>query len=174
LRAPFCRLLSKASGSHLPCAPEVPPLGFGYPFGGVQDTQPLGTSFSSQRSWASPFKAFLRLADRGALSHTSFRSRAFLQNLTALYRRLSSLIPTSQPYPQLPSRCLAGSRADLLSWASWPLGLPLRRTKERASLPFLPPTPFGADDVSTVHPRSPGVYPSGDLAISLRRGRQPV
>jgi hypothetical protein len=36
--------------------------------------------FSSQRSWASPYRAFLLPPGRGILSNPSFHSRAFLQN----------------------------------------------------------------------------------------------
>lgn len=82
--APFCHPLSKASGSSLPCEPKVPLLGFGYPFSGIQGTQPSGAFFSPQRSWASPFKALLRPDDRKMLSHPSFRSRAFLEDLMSL------------------------------------------------------------------------------------------
>jgi len=78
---PSFHFLTKASGSHLPCAPEVPPVGFGYPFDGIQVFRPSETSFSLQRSWASPFRAFLRHVDREMLSQSSFRPRTFLQGL---------------------------------------------------------------------------------------------
>jgi hypothetical protein len=98
-RAPSFHPLSRASGSRLPCAPKVPSLGFGYPFDGIQDTRSLGAYFNSQRSWASPFKALLRLDDREMLSHPSFRSRAFLENLMSLLSAPQRFNPTEPAVP---------------------------------------------------------------------------
>jgi hypothetical protein len=58
----------------------------------------LGAYFSSQRSWAFPFKAFLFRSGRQRLSTLSLRSRALVQNLPALYWRPSSFIPERKPY----------------------------------------------------------------------------
>lgn len=99
-----CSYLSLSFESVRPallCGPEVPPLGFGYPFDGVQVTRPSGASFSSQRSWASPFKAFLRPNDREMLSHPSLRSRAFLQDLLSLVSAPQRFPPVEPAAPSI-------------------------------------------------------------------------
>jgi hypothetical protein len=64
----------------LPCTLEVPPLGFGYPFDGSKLLRTLEASFNSQRSWASPFEAFLQQRDRMNCFQFFFRSGAFPTN----------------------------------------------------------------------------------------------
>jgi hypothetical protein len=64
----------------LPCTLEVPPLGFGYPFDGFSSLRTLEAFFSFQRSWASPFEAFLQLRDRMNCFQFFFRSGAFPTN----------------------------------------------------------------------------------------------
>jgi hypothetical protein len=51
----------------LPHLREVPPSGFGYPLGGVSPPA-LGNLFSSPRSWASLFRAFIRPRGRPRVS----------------------------------------------------------------------------------------------------------
>jgi len=86
------------------------PAGFTFPTGGPaprvwlpfqrpQVPQPLETSFSPQRSWASLFRAFLRCGDQEPVSRPFLRPRAFPQNRSALYRRLGGFIPPHQPCP---------------------------------------------------------------------------
>jgi hypothetical protein len=77
---------------------KVSPVGFGYPFDDVSSSA-LGIVFQFQRSWVSPFRAFLLLNDRKVLSNLSFRSCAFLHNLSALYRHFSGLVSSRKPYP---------------------------------------------------------------------------
>jgi hypothetical protein len=69
------------------------------PFQRPSVSKPWEVSFNSQRSWASPFRAFLRPGDREAISRSPLRPRALLQNLSALYRRLGGLLPPGQPHP---------------------------------------------------------------------------
>jgi hypothetical protein len=83
----------------LPCQQEVPLGGFGYPFSGLLVPRPWEAFFSPQRSWASPFRAFLRPGDPRPVSRSPLRPRAFPQNPSALYRRLGGLLPPGQPYP---------------------------------------------------------------------------
>lgn len=80
----------------MPCLLEVPSLGFGYPFDGVSHLKTLGASFSSQRSWAFPFEAFLR-----QLIEILFpKSPPFLRFLN----KPSGLLMTLQRfYPNLPA-----------------------------------------------------------------------
>jgi hypothetical protein len=97
----------------LPCFPEVPPPGFGYPLDGFSRLRSLKASFSSQRSWASLFRAFLLPSDRIAVSRNSLRSCAFLPNLPAWYRRSSGLLPPGKPCPLLASRRISPGRNTL-------------------------------------------------------------
>jgi hypothetical protein len=50
--------------SGLPFHPEGSHAGFGYPLCEHSVLRPSEASFSSQRSWASPFRALLLLGDR--------------------------------------------------------------------------------------------------------------
>jgi len=139
-RAPFFHPLSRASGSPLPCAPEVPPLGFGYPFGGIQVTRPLGAYFSSQRSWASPFKALLRPGDRKVLSHLPFRSRAFLENLTSLLSAPQRFHPTEPAVPFDAPRVFGPGQGRLAFLGFWVSRAFLPPDQGKGFSPF--PTPL--------------------------------
>lgn len=109
---PFSRL--SASGK-VPPLPEVPPAGFGYPLDGLKSLKPSEASFSPQRSWASPFKAFLLHKGREALSNPSLRSHASPQNLAASSRRLSGFLPSWKPCPSLLPQVFTPGRDLLLS-----------------------------------------------------------
>lgn len=74
----------------MPSLPEVPHTGFGYPLCGVSHLQTLETSFSPQRSWASPCKALLLSHDRITLSSDDSSALAFP------YKTLPGLVPTLQ------------------------------------------------------------------------------
>jgi len=102
LFAPFRR---RSTGFTLPAEGPAPRVWL--PFQRPQVPRPLEASFSPQRSWASPFRAFLRCRDRKPVSRSPLRPRAFPQNRSALYRRLGGLLPPHQPYPSLPPECLA-------------------------------------------------------------------
>jgi hypothetical protein len=135
----------------VPCTPEVPPAGFGYPLGGVSLLGPLEVSFNLQRSWASPYRAFFLSDDRTTLSNRSLRSCAFPQNLPALYRRSSGLVPSEKrsPLASLDSSSRPGSHALL--------GL-------RASRAFPPEDPC-PERLSRDMPLS--LLNDGDLTISI-------
>jgi len=94
---PFLRLLliEKTSRKTYLVSLEAPKLlGFGYPLvGDFQLFISLAASFSRQRSWASLFRAFLQMCGQKEFSLFSFRSCAFLQNLSASYRRFNGLLP---------------------------------------------------------------------------------
>jgi hypothetical protein len=65
----FCTLgFPKASRRMVPSPREVTPAGFGYPLGVFLPSDSLEASFSSRRSWASPFKALLLTRDRKKVS----------------------------------------------------------------------------------------------------------
>jgi hypothetical protein len=74
----------------LPHRLEVPPSGFGYPLGGVSPSV-LGNFLGSPRSWASLFRALIRLRGRPWVSPRTFRSCASEPNPAAWYRRSSGL-----------------------------------------------------------------------------------
>lgn len=73
---------------------------------------PLEASFSPQRSWAPLFRAFLLPGDRKTLSSFPLRSCAPRQNLPALPRRFSGLIPPKKPCPFLPPEGLVRVGTD--------------------------------------------------------------
>jgi hypothetical protein len=73
---PFFSLSQESVQRALPCTLEVPSLGFGYPFDGFSSLRTLEVSFNLQRSWASPFEAFLQQRDRNSCFQLSFRSGA--------------------------------------------------------------------------------------------------
>jgi len=102
---PFLRLLliEKTSRKTCPVSLEAPKLsGFGYPLvGDFQLLIPLVASFSHQRSWASLFRVLLQLSDRYGFSTLPLRSCAFLQNLSASYRRFNGLLPLQLAVPHL-------------------------------------------------------------------------
>lgn len=112
-KRPSCSLPFESVRPVLPSGSEVPLSGFGYPLSD-STLQALGNSFSSQRSWVSPFGAFLRPDDSRPIFSTPLRSRAFPQNLAALCRRPNGLIPSSQPCPFTLPRELTWDRAELL------------------------------------------------------------
>jgi hypothetical protein len=97
--SPFLSLPYESVQHALPCTLEVPSVGFGYPFDGVSLTATSEASFSSQRSWASPFEAFLQPHDRISCFQPFFRSGTFLTNFPACYRCSNGFIPRRQPYP---------------------------------------------------------------------------
>lgn len=99
----------------LPCHPEVPSPGFGYPLDGVSCLEPLKASFSSQRSWASLFRAFLLSSDQIDVSINPLRSCTFLPNLPAWYRCSSGLLPPEKPCPSRASRRISSGRGRVLS-----------------------------------------------------------
>jgi hypothetical protein len=144
-----------------------PALRVWLPFQRRSASKPSGASFSPQRSRASPFRAFLRLGDRKPVSRSPLRSRAFPQNPSALCRRLSGLLPPSQPCPWLLPEWLAQVGARLLSWAFRPLRFSLRWTGAgRLSRPS-PSHPSTRAVFQTRKPGTPGlVLPTAWLSPS--------
>lgn len=70
-------------------------FGFGYPIS-ENFSQSVGAFFSSQRSWALPFRALFRFKGRKNLSDLPFRSCVSFQNRLALNRRSSGLLPSKK------------------------------------------------------------------------------
>jgi hypothetical protein len=92
----------------MPSSLDVPSLGFGYPFDGFSSLKTLGASFSSQRSWAFPFEAFLQPDDQERCFQRLFRSGVFLANHKACYRRFNGFIPSVSRTPKRPRRFSSG------------------------------------------------------------------
>ena len=118
----FSPFLAKKRPGSVALLPRSAALRVWLPSRRFQPLKPLKAYFSSQRSWASPFKAFFLFRDRMSLSNHPFRSCAFLQNLPASYRRFNGLIPRKKRSPFLRARIIHPSREPMLSWAFGPLG----------------------------------------------------
>jgi len=124
-KAPFFALsVARKRLEYIAQYPKSPALRVWLPSLRCQLPQTLETSFSSQRSWASPFKALLLSHDRFTLSDQSLRSCALPQNplgprtcAPAAYSHRKSRAPLTATQRINPGRSL------LLSWAFWPLRL---------------------------------------------------
>jgi len=84
----------------------------------VSALQPLDASFSIQRSWASPFRAFHSSPVIGP-RFPKILSAPALPCITsaALHRRLNGLLPPEKLYPFLATQRVNPGRGRLLSWA---------------------------------------------------------
>ena len=135
--------------------------------------RPLGISFNSQRSWASPFRALFLPGDRWDLSNHIVRSGAFLQNLPALHRRFSGLISPRKPCLPHPGYLVRVEAACShgLSGLSGPLHLPpIRRASLSSNVPLVlsPLLPSRGEAA-----RTPGIYDREASAFPVT-GRRPV
>jgi hypothetical protein len=101
----------------------------------LQPSQPLEASFSSQRSWASPSRAFLLPDDRSWVSPEPSAPALPCETSSASHRRSSGFLPSEKPSPYLPPQTSNPRRGLVLSWAFRPLRLSLRTTPLKAS-PF--------------------------------------
>jgi hypothetical protein len=80
--------------------------------------QPLDASFSIQRSWASPFRAFYSSpVIRSWFPRTLSAPALPCITSAALHRRLSGLLPPEKLYPFLATQRVNPGRGRLLSWA---------------------------------------------------------
>jgi len=95
---------------------------------------PSEASFSSQRSWASPFRAFLLFGDRMSRSQptlSSLRSPAKPLGLTPALRRIQ---PTEKAVPLFATRRVSPGQGHMLSWDLWASqALSPESTPQRAS-----------------------------------------
>jgi hypothetical protein len=125
----FSPFLAKKRLGSVALLPKSPVLRVWLPSRRRQRLKPLKASFSSQRSWASPYKAFFLFRDRMTLSNHPFRSYASLQNLPALYRRFNGFLPRKKRFPFLRARIVHPGRDPMLSWAFGPLRCSLRNVQ---------------------------------------------
>lgn len=93
-KAPFL-----VSEKHLPCDPEVPLSGFGYPLSGFSFFIPWGPLSAPNAPGFRPSELFSFPMIDWKLSSQSFRSRASHGNLSASIRRLSGFLPSEKPCP---------------------------------------------------------------------------
>jgi len=123
----------------MPSLSEVPSSGFGYPLDGVKPCPSSEASFSSQRSGASPFKAFLLFGDRIPVSRHPLRSRAFLPNPSGPDTGASAVFrPPKKPYPLCSQRFRSGrgpGSPGPLSLSGSLLALPGKKASLFSSVP---------------------------------------
>jgi hypothetical protein len=182
-RRPFFRSAgSRSVRKALPCLPEVPPSGFGYPPGGVSAPRPVGASFSSRRPWASPFRAFILPGDREEGFPSSPSAPALSRQTFPAWRRsLGGLIPPRKPCPLLLPWMFIPGRGLVLSWAFRPFRLSLPKNPRRGFSPrshpsrsfprtALRPNGSGTPGVSgSPGPASPSEEGAGPYGLFHRR-----
>jgi hypothetical protein len=100
----------------------------------VSAHRPLAASFSSQRSWASPFEAFLLSHGRKMVSHLPLRPCAFVTTLLGLLPALRRLPPMKEAVSLFAPRRFNPGRDLLLPWASGLWGAPSPEPGNRVSL----------------------------------------
>jgi hypothetical protein len=112
----------------------------------------LGACFSLQRSWASPFRAFLLPDDRPRVTPRLSAPALFRETLSALHRRFSGFIPSEKPSPYMPPGGLVRARGNcslgLSDLSGSPAANPFRRSSPPPEIPFRPwsPTPLREPD----------------------------
>jgi hypothetical protein len=157
----------------VPASPEVPPLGFGYPFDGFS-TRFLDGLFQPPTLWASPFRAFLLPDDRRKVSLPHPLVRFLMKPVRASHRRFSGFIPSEKPFPSMPPEFLHRV-GDFCSPGFDHLSGSPSEGPCRGASPF-PASPLVLPNPTALQP--PRRWISGFLClrpgISLRRGRRPV
>jgi len=103
----------------------------------------LGISFNPQRSWASPFRAFLLPGDRKTLAGLSFRSCAFGQNPHDLAPALQRLAPTRKAVPLVAPQVFSSGwdrcSPELSDLSGSPSGDPWKRASPSLPSPHVLP-----------------------------------
>jgi hypothetical protein len=173
IKGPSFHSLKESVQHALPCTLEVPPLGFGYPFDGVSSLQTSEASFSSQRSWASPFEAFLQIHDRLSCLQLVFRSGAFPTNLLSLLPALQRLHPMSSAVSLFAPEGLVqvGTLAPLGILTSWALP-PTSAASKPLSL-RLPSHPFKSSWLPISTPGISGSLTLADWLSPFEKGAGP-
>jgi hypothetical protein len=90
--------------------------GFGYPLYELSVPTPSEASFSSQRSWASPFRAFLLFGDRSNRSQSDLPSLRFPTKPLGLVPTLQRIPPTEKAAPLVATQRFSPGQGLLLSW----------------------------------------------------------
>jgi hypothetical protein len=112
----FTYVFDLSAGKTLPRLPGVPLPGFGYPLSELSLANSLlEASFSSLRSWASLFRAFLRPRGHEILSNLTLHSCTPQKNLSASPPCFSGFLPPGQPFPTFAPRWFSSGQGLLLS-----------------------------------------------------------
>jgi len=90
--------------------------GFGYPLYELSVPIPSEASFSSQRSWASPFRAFLLFGDQLDRSQPNLPSLRFPTKPLGLVSTLQRVSPTEKAVPLFATQRFSPGQGHLLSW----------------------------------------------------------
>jgi len=93
--------------------------GFGYPLYELSVPTPSEASFSSQRSWASPFRAFLLFGDPLDRSQPNLPSLRFPTKPLGLVPTLQRISPTEKAVPLFATQRFSPGQGLLLSWDFW-------------------------------------------------------
>jgi len=112
----FSPLRSKKRLNGLPFHPEGSHSGFGYPLYELEVPRPSEASFSSQRSWASPFRALLLLGDRTSRYRPDLPLLRFTTKPPGLVPTLQRVPPTEKAVPLYATQMISPGRGLLLSW----------------------------------------------------------
>lgn len=169
----FARLRLKSRPVGLAQPTGSPALRVWLPSRRCQLALPLEASFSPQRSWALPFRAFLLPDGRSGVSPRPAAPALSRETLTASRRRSSGFLPPGKPYPlSLPEGLIRVGALALLGLR--PLGSSLRRTNRKASPLSAPLSSFDFPGPYGLGKRGPQGLFSPRLGVSLRRGRQPA
>jgi len=135
IQEPFFSLLrSKKRLSGLPSHSEGSHAGFGYPLCELIVQRPSEASFSSQRSWASPFRAFLLPGDRFNRYRSNLPLLRFPAKPPGLAPTLQRVHPIEKAAPLIATRGFSPGRGLLLSWDfRVSQALPPEETPEKSS-----------------------------------------
>jgi len=137
IQEPFFSLpRSRKRLSGIPFHPEGSHSGFGYPLCELEVPRPSEASFSSQRSWASPFRALLLPGDRSDRYRPDLPLLRFTTKPPGLVPTLQRVTPTEKAAPLNATQMISPGRGLLLSWdfgASQ--ALPPAKTPKRSSSP---------------------------------------
>jgi len=136
----FSPLRLKRRLSGLPFHPEGSHAGFGYPLCEHSVLRPSEASFSSQRSWASPFRALLLLGDRSDRYRPDLPLLRFTTKPPGLVPTLQRVSPTEKAVPLFATQMISPGRGLLLSWDfRVSQALSSEKTPERSSSPLRSP-----------------------------------
>lgn len=173
IHAPFFRFLTEASDPSCLSSRRTRSQGLAT-LTAARCVDPWGSLSIPNAHGLHPSKLFSDPVIGNRSSRPPFRSRVFVQDLAASYRRPSGFVPPSQPCPFFASRVINPGQGQPAPLGFRPIGFSLHRAEEKASLFLHPLSPFAAADVSIFRNRSPRGCTLDGLAFSLRRGRRPV
>jgi len=121
----------------LPFHPEDSHTGFGYPLCEFVVPESSEASFSSQRSWASPFRAFLLPGDPFDRYRPNFPLLRFSAKPPGLALTLQRVSPTEKAAPLFATQRISPGRGLMLSWDFGVFqALSPKETPERSSPPL--------------------------------------